>query len=154
MTFLITGGAGFIGSNLAEVLSKDNDVLVLDNLHTGSLENLKGLNLKTITRPCKDIPTLSLPKLDGIFHLGIPSSSPMYKNNPLVMGDAINEFILVLETAKSNNCPLVYASSSSVYNGNSHPWSEGMPVKVSDYYAEARYSMERLAQLYSFSLLF
>ena len=42
MRVLVTGGAGFIGSNMVELLlKKENDVVVIDNLHTGSLENLK-----------------------------------------------------------------------------------------------------------------
>jgi UDP-glucose 4-epimerase len=44
--FVITGGAGFIGSNLAESLSKDNDVLVIDDLSAGKMENLEGLDVR------------------------------------------------------------------------------------------------------------
>ena len=39
---MVTGGAGFIGSNLAEVLAEENDVVILDDLSTGKLENVKG----------------------------------------------------------------------------------------------------------------
>jgi len=42
--FVITGGAGFIGSNLAEALAKENDVVVIDDLSTGKAENLSGID--------------------------------------------------------------------------------------------------------------
>ncbi|MDO8724661.1 MAG: GDP-mannose 4,6-dehydratase [Candidatus Methanoperedens sp.] len=44
---LVTGGAGFIGSNLAEALAEENDVVILDNLSTGKLENIKIYNKST-----------------------------------------------------------------------------------------------------------
>ncbi|MEA1992900.1 MAG: GDP-mannose 4,6-dehydratase, partial [Euryarchaeota archaeon] len=43
---------------------------------------------------------------------------------------------------------MVWASTSSIYNGNSTPWREDMPIHVKDYYTEARYAMERLADLH------
>ena len=148
MKVLITGGAGFIGSNLSEELTKETEVIVLDNLHTGNLKNLKGINAKIITKSCSEIPNLEFGNLDFIFHLGVPSSSPMYKENPCLVGEAINDFIKILELAKKNNCPVIYASTSSIYNGNPVPWKEDLETKVSDFYTEARYSMERLAELY------
>jgi len=54
----------------------------------------------------------------------------------------------VLEFCKKKNCKLVYASTSSIYNGNPVPWRENMPIYVTDYYTEARYYCERLAELY------
>ena len=145
---LVTGGAGFIGSNIAEELVKKNEIIILDNLHTGSINNLKGINIKLITKPCSEIPYLELNNLDSIFHFGIPSSSPMYKENYYLVGETINEFIVVLELARKNNCPLIYASTSSVYNGCPLPGREDMVIKVSDFYTEVRYEMERLAKLY------
>lgn len=150
MSILVTGGAGFIGSNLVEALLADGEeVVVVDNMHTGSPANLEGLegSLKLIRASCNDLPGLDL-QPEQIYHLGIPSSSPMYKANPLLVGEAINGFISVLETARRRGSRLVYASSSSLYSGLLPPHREDMTILVSDYYTEARLAMERMAELY------
>ena len=150
MSILVTGGAGFIGSNLVEALLADGqEVVVLDNMHTGSPANLEGLqgSLKLIRASCNDLPGLDLHP-EKIYHLGIPSSSPMYKANPLLVGEAINGFISVLELARRSGARLVYASSSSLYSGLLPPHREDMTIAVTDYYTEARLAMERLAELY------
>ena len=150
MSILVTGGAGFIGSNLVEALLKDGqEVVVLDNMHTGSPQNLEGLegSLKLIQASCNDLGGLDL-QPEKIYHLGIPSSSPMYKANPLLVGEAINGFISVLELARQRGSRLVYASSSSLYSGLLPPHREDMTILVSDYYTEARLAMERMAELY------
>lgn len=152
MKYLIIGGAGFIGSNLAEKLVKEgHEVVVVDNLSTGSLGNLALIKdkIEFIEAPAMDVPELSeLKALDGILHLGIPSTTLLYRENKLLIGEAVNEFIKVLELAQRENCRLIYASSSSVYNGNKPPFKEDMPVLIKDFYTEARYLMERLARLY------
>ena len=152
MKYLIIGGAGFIGSNLAKDLVKDSHkIIVVDNLSTGSLDNLSPIKdkIEFIEAPAMDVLDIeSLKGLDGIFHYGIPSTTALYRNNRLLVGEAINEFIKVLELAKRENCKLIWASSSSIYNGNKPPFTENMPVFVKDFYTEARYLMERLARLY------
>jgi len=150
MSILVTGGAGFIGSNLVEaLLAEGEEVVVVDNMHTGSPANLEGLHgsLRLIQVGCNDLPGLEL-QPEKIYHLGIPSSSPMYKANPLLVGEAINGFISVLETARRSEARLVYASSSSLYSGLLPPHREDMTIAVTDYYTEARLAMERLAELY------
>ena len=147
---LVTGGAGFIGSNLVEdLLSSREEVTILDNLDTGSMLNLEGLkgSLKVIKANCLDASSLDLHP-SAIYHLGIPSSSPMYKKNPFLVGEAINGAIAVFELAKKARCRVVYASSSSLYNGNAPPHREEMPIQVTDYYTEARLAIERIAELY------
>lgn len=150
MSILVTGGAGFIGSNLVEELLKDGDeVVVLDNMHTGSPINLEGMNgnLKLVQASCNDLPGLDLHP-EEIYHLGIPSSSPMYKKNPYLVGEALNGFTAVFELARKTEARVVYASSSSLYNGILPPHREDMAIKVTDYYTEARLAMERMAELY------
>ena len=144
MSILVTGGAGFIGSNLVEALLKDGEeVVVLDNMHTGSPANLDGLDgsLKLIRANCNDLPGLDLHP-EKIYHLGIPSSSPMYKQNPFLVGEAINGFVAMLELARRCGARLVYASSSSLYSGLLPPHREDMTIAVTDYYTEARLAME------------
>ena len=79
MVTLVTGGAGFIGSNLVEdLLASGTDVVVLENFTTGSRENLEGLsgNLRIIEGSCIELLDLDISP-ESIYHLGIPSSSPM-----------------------------------------------------------------------------
>ena len=158
MKYLVTGGAGFIGSNLVERLQRDkHTVSVVDNFSTGSLENLKFQNTfelgpcvfagQSIKATCK-IPEFSKQHYDGIFHLGQPSSTPMYRNNRKLVSKTIDEFISVMEYAREYKCPVVYASSSSVYNGNPMPWRENMLIFPTDFYTEVRVSFERLAEVY------
>ena len=150
MSILVTGGAGFIGSNLVEeLLAAGEEVVVLDNMHTGSPTNLEGLkgSLKLIRASCNELPGMELCP-EKIYHLGIPSSSPMYKKNPYLVGEALNGFTAVFELARKSGARVVYASSSSLYNGLQPPHREDMTIRVADYYTEARLAMERMAELY------
>jgi len=149
MRFVVTGGAGFIGSHLVERLIKDgHEVIVIDNLHTGSLHNLKGLNVKFVKASAGEISKV-IDKIDGIFHLGIPSSSPMYKRNRELVFKAIEDWIKILEFATENRVKIVLASTSSIYNGNPIPWKEDMQIIPKDFYSEVRYAMERIAKVYN-----
>jgi len=146
---VVTGGCGFIGSNLVERLVKEgHSVTVFDNLHTGSLKNIEGLDVRFFEESLDRLRDL-VAKTDVVFHIGIPSSSLMYKRKPQLVGEAINDAIEIFEYAKERRCKVVYASSSSIYNGNKVPYREDMPIYVTDYYTECRLAIERLAKLYS-----
>ncbi len=150
MKALVTGGAGFIGSNLVEALVDDYEVTVLDNFHTGSMDNLAAASrdITVIKGSCNDAMSFGL-KPDVIFHRGIPSSSPMYKRNPLLVGEAINDMVNIMELARqAGSQKVILASSSSLYNGLTPPHKEDMAIKVTDYYTEARLAIERMAELY------
>lgn len=156
MKVLITGGAGFIGSNLAKELVKEHEVVVLDNFNTGRLSNLASIidNIGIVECSCNSINAFShdplLKNIDIIYHLGIPSSSPMYKSNPGLVGNAINGMIQIFQFAKANDVSkVIFASSSSLYNECNIPSSEDMDIKVTDFYTEARLCIERIAELYS-----
>jgi len=149
--YLVTGGAGFIGSHLVEeLLKKGNEIVIVDNLHTGSKKNINDFidEVEFIEKNVDNIDKKDIGDIDGVFHLGIYSSSPMYKKNPSLLGMAINGFLNMLNLCQTLNVKMVWASSSSIYNGNPTPWSEDMTIYVKDYYTEARYSMERLANLH------
>ncbi len=147
---VVTGGAGFIGSNLVEFLSKDNKVTVLDNLHTGSRKNLdnagKGVNF--INGDARDIVKIN-EKADFVFHLGFYSASPMYRENPHRVADVIDGMISVLEYARKNDSGVVFSSTSSIYNGVKPPHRENIIPNVTDFYTEGRIGAERVSQLYN-----
>ncbi len=142
MKILITGCAGFIGSNLAKALQTGNRLWGYDDFSTGRRQNLRGIKIQLV----KNIAKL---KPDLIFHLGMPSSSPMYRENRYKILDGIKTSIDVFELAKNSGAKVVYASSSSLYNGNIPPFREDMVIKITDFYTETRYFVERLAKLYS-----
>jgi len=148
MRVLVTGGCGFIGSNLVErLINEGYSVTVFDNLSTGNIKNIEGFDVEFFMKPYTYIEKLR--RFDLIFHIGIPSSSPMYKEKPSLVGEAINDAITIFEYAKKAKCKVVYASSSSIYNGNPTPYREDMPIYITDYYTECRYAIERLAKLYN-----
>ena len=115
------------------------------------MENLEQIRnqIEIINAPCRQILTLGLPQVDFIFHFGIPSSSPMYQEDPNLVGESINEAISVFEFARREKVEkVVFTSSSSIYNGLPLPFKEDIEPKVTDYYTEARIYIERLARLY------
>lgn len=150
MVYLVTGGAGFIGSNLVKrLMAEGNDVFVIDGLSTGSLDNLVSARPLGFYGSYQDF-LANLPSIDfaGIFHLGMPSSSPLYRRDRTLVAKVIDDFLSLLDFARSNQLKIVFASSSSVYNGNPLPWTEDLPVLITDFYTDARYYVERLATLY------
>lgn len=148
ITTLVTGGAGFIGSNLTrELLARGEDVTVLDIMDTGSMDNLRDLDVEVIRGGCHEIPGFELNPA-RIYHLGIASSSPMYKRNPYLVGREINGAIAIFELARKSGARVVWASTSSLYSGLVPPHREDMQIQVTDYYTEARMAMERIAELY------
>ncbi|MCS7093834.1 MAG: NAD-dependent epimerase/dehydratase family protein [Candidatus Aenigmarchaeota archaeon] len=149
MKVLVTGAAGFIGSHLVEEFKKKGfDVYGLDNFHTGNMKNIEMFDIEIIKGDAKKISEIDK-KFDAILHNGIYSSSPMYKENPHLVGRVVEDMICVLEYAKKNKSRVVLASTSSLYNSNEIPWKENMPIKVTDFYTEARLACERLCELYS-----
>jgi UDP-glucose 4-epimerase len=151
MKYLVTGGAGFIGSNLVKELVKENDVIVVDNLISGDLNNLADVldKITFIRASAGDVLEIDKFKgIDGIFHLGVTASSIFYRDNPLLTGNAMDDFIKLLELSKRENCRIVYASTSSIYSGNGVPYNETQDIKVADFYSEVRYFFERMSQLY------
>ena len=119
-TILITGGAGFIGSNLCErLLNEGHQIICLDNLYTGSLENIKHLfgnpKFKFINHDIT-IP-LNIPfKIHQIYNLACPASPPKYQQDPVYTLKVNFQGVLnLLELAKNHNATILQSSTSEVY---------------------------------------
>src|SRR3989339_1447492 len=112
---IVTGGAGFIGSNLVEQLLKDkqNQVISLDNYFTGSVKNhIKGAQYRR--GHSKDIAKYIPEKPDIIYHLGEYSRVAASLNEPALVWDLnIAGTFGVLEFWRKKKCKLVYAGSST-----------------------------------------
>lgn len=115
---LVTGGAGFIGSNLVDELVKSYQVVVIDDLSTGTLDNLNQSKdkIKFIEGKIEEFDLNSLGSVDGMVHLAAQASVPLsiedFKNSSK---SNIQGAINVIEYCSSNKVPLVYASSSAIY---------------------------------------
>jgi|TARA_B000000460_G_scaffold202299_1_gene148996 UDP-glucose 4-epimerase len=154
--YIVTGGAGFIGSNIVKKLvARGDDVTVIDNLNTGKEENLKSV-IDKITFLKDSILNRELlekqsQNIDGIFHQAALASVQDSFSKPDEYHDVnVNGTENILKLAKKNDFRVVYASSSSVY-GN----PERIPIKESDKknpinpYAETKLKQDQLAIKYS-----
>ena len=156
MRYIVTGGAGFIGSSIVKKLvARGDDVTVIDNLNTGKEENLKSV-IDKITFLKDSILNRELlekqsQNIDGIFHqAALASVQDSFSKLDEYHGVNVNGTENILKLAKKNDFRVVYASSSSVY-GN----PERIPIKESDKknpinpYAETKLKKEQLAIKYS-----
>ncbi|MBP1988081.1 NAD-dependent epimerase/dehydratase family protein [Halolamina salifodinae] len=145
---LVTGGAGFIGSNLANRLAVDNEVIALDNCYLGTPENLdEDVIFAEADVLDDDLPT----DVDAVFHLAALSSRQMLEEHPR-QGARVNieGFINVVEQAMDDGCEtFVYASTSSIYGSQEEPCTEEMAVEASTGYDASMLGRENYAEYYS-----
>lgn len=125
---LITGGAGFIGSHLAEtLLNAGNKIIVLDNFHTGRKENLTHLlshpNFELIRHDITDPIKL---EVDQIYNMACPASPVHYQSNPIkTIKTNVLGMMNMLGLAKRVKARILQASTSEVYgNPLEHPQTE------------------------------
>ena len=157
MKYIITGGAGFIGSHLALQLSKDHEVIILDDLSTGSKENLKFISENnSITFVNGSVTDYSLlislfSEVDGIFHQAALPSVPRSIQDPLSSHHAnASGTLTVLTAAKEQNVPkVVMASSSSVYGDTpTLPKHEKMIPNPQSPYAVTKLCLEQYGEVF------
>ena len=156
MDYVITGGAGFIGSNIAkQLVNTGHNVTILDNLSNGKKENLSAImeKIKFVNGDIRDFNLLEklLKNTDGVFHQAALASvqesfSKKEEYHDVNVGGTEN----ILKLAKEFNFKVVYASSSSIY-GN----PEKIPIKENDQknpinpYAVTKLDDENLAIKYA-----
>ena len=145
---LVTGGAGFIGSNLANHLAEDNQVVVIDDLYLGTAANLDdSVDFRERSVLEDDLPT----NVDIVFHLAALSSYAMHEDDPC-RGARVNVegFVNVVEQARADGCEtVVYASTSSIYGSRTEPSPEGMDVAVNTGYEASKLARERYGEYFS-----
>ena len=149
----VTGGAGFIGSNLVErLLSKGHEVTVVDDLSTGLKSNLdlNKITFHELSLTNRDGLAKALNGVDAIVHLGARGSVPRSLKNPIATHDVNATGTLnVLEAARSNGAQVIFSSSSSVYGRNGQlPKDESMWLSPLTPYAASKLAAEGYVQAY------
>ena len=161
MKYLITGGAGFIGSHLSDALvARGDSVVVLDNFTTGSKENLSGLagSVSVVSGDILDsvLVTKLVGESDFVVHLAAALGVFNIVNKPLEsLTTNLKGTEVVLEAASKFNKPILVASTSEIYGKNNKvPLNEeddriiGHPLKSRWSYSEAKAVDESLAYFY------
>ncbi len=153
MKILITGGAGFIGSNLCDyLLEKNNKLVILDNLETGNIKNLlKSKNkikfFKVDITNMKKLKDKYFKKIDVVFHLAALADIVPSINNPeKYFNTNVKGTLNILEKCKKNKVKkLIYAASSSCYGiPKKLPINENAEIKPEYPYALTKYLGETL----------
>jgi len=154
--YLVTGGAGFIGSNIVEALVRQGkSVRVLDNCATGKLSNLEGIinQIEFIQGDIRDLPVVreAVKDMDYVLHQAALPSVARSVEDPIATNEVnVTGTLNVLVAAKDEKVKrLVYASSSSAY-GNSPvlPKREDMPANPISPYAISKYAGEQYCRVF------
>lgn len=158
-TILITGGAGFIGSNLCEYfLSKNYNVICLDNFSTGHRYNLEGFlntdNFQLIEGDIRNLETChqAVQGVNYVLHQAALGSVPRSINDPITTNDVnVSGFLNMLVAARDANVKrFVYAASSSTYGDSlGLPKVEEVIGKPLSPYAITKYVNELYAEIFS-----
>ena len=155
---MVTGGAGFIGSHLVDFLSRYHEVVILDNLFSGKMENIAhhhaNKNVRFINGSITDLNLLSkiFEGADGIFHEAAIASVPRSVKNPIATNEAnITGTLNVLVALKDCGVKkIVYASSSSVYGDTPLlPKREDMDPHPLSPYAVSKLTGEHYLRVFS-----
>ena len=159
-SFLVTGGAGFIGSNIVEYLLKygAGKVRVLDNFSTGSMDNLDNYlnlpNFELVEGDIRDLETCkkAMEGIDYVTHQAALGSVPRSINDPVTSNEVnISGFLNVLVAAQEANVKkMIYAASSSTYGD--HPGLPKVEEKIGNPlspYAVTKYVNELYAGVFS-----
>jgi nucleoside-diphosphate-sugar epimerase len=154
-TSLVTGGAGFIGSNLVRALLERGDVVrVLDNFSTGNRSNLEGLEVEIVEGELRSYERVhnAVRGADVVYHLGALGSVPRSVQDPLTSSAVNIEGTLnVLLAARDEGIRrVVFSSSTSVYGSSRQlPTTEDTPPDPISPYGVAKLAAERYCVSFS-----
>ena len=159
MRYIVTGGAGFIGSNLAERLARDDhEVVIVDDLSSGRRENIEHLadhpRVAFVEGSVTDLPLLvdACAGADGIFHQAAIASVPRSVANPLETNEVnVAGTLNVLWAAKECGVPAVVAASTSAIYGDDpvFPKQETMAPRPLSPYAVSKLAGEYYGKVFA-----
>ena len=156
MRYAVTGGAGFVGSHLVKLLiKKGHEVKVIDNLHTGKMENLQEveseIEFQKIDIQDYDSIEKELNSVDGVFHQAALTVVQDSFKMPEKFHDVnVKGTENIFKIAQKNNFKVVYASSSSVYgHQNVVPILEDFEKRPINPYGKTKLDDENLAEKYA-----
>jgi UDP-glucose 4-epimerase len=150
----VTGGAGFIGSNLARWLAEENEVLVIDDMSAGKKENLAGLDVEIIVGSVADLKMLKneFQGVDCIFHLAAIASvqksieDPL-KTNEINLGGTLNVLVAARDAGVKR---MIFASSAAVYGDSLElPKREEMVPQPKSPYAVTKLAGEHYCRIFN-----
>lgn len=143
MRILVTGGAGFIGSNIAMALQNRNEVTVLDDFRCGVKENLEEFEGDTIKASITNFDWNSLKNADMILHQAAITDTTVEKD---VMEVNFRAFKRLLEFAAARGIDVIYASSAAVYGNGKVPMKEDQEMKPANTYGISKSLMDKAAK--------
>ena len=150
MRILVTGAAGFIGSNLAKaLLAAGHSVVAVDNFSSGYWPNLVGFTGDLVTADVSS-DTLALSRIarcDAIFHEASITDTTVVDQRKMMQNN-VEGFRQILDLAVSWNSRVVWASSASIYGNSAAPNVETQPPAPLNVYAFSKMKMEHLADEY------
>jgi len=152
-TILVTGGGGFIGSHLCELLlSRGNDVICLDNFFTGSKNNIRHLLSNPSFELIRHDVTIPIElEVDAIYNLACPASPIHYQHDPVqTIRTSVLGAMNMLDLARRLRIPILQSSTSEVYGDpHEHPqretyWGNVNPIGIRSCYDEGKRCAETL----------
>ena len=155
---LVTGGAGFIGSHLVDrLLKEDFDVVVLDNLSSGHIRNIKhhigkrGFQFIKGDVRNRELVNKLVKEIDVIFHLAAIVSVPQSVRNPILVNEVnVSGTLNLLEAARKSKVKrFIFASSCAVYGDpQSLPIKEESPLRPISPYGSSKLAAETYVQVF------
>lgn len=155
MKILLTGGAGFIGSNIALyfINNPTNEITIIDNLKTGYIKNIPK-NAQFIHKDCSDESLLDIitTSYDAVIHVaGQPSKEGSFNNVFYDLNSNTKSTLVLLEICKKINCKrFIFISTVCIYGGTTNPgqYNENDTPQFDSFYSIHKYTSEKYLELY------
>ncbi|MBY0370959.1 NAD-dependent epimerase/dehydratase family protein [bacterium] len=144
--YLVSGAAGFIGSNLVLALEEQgNEIVAVDSLRTGSPANLEGFKGRFHKIDVAENEPLPSGKWDAVFHLG-DITDPRHGDDAEVLRKNVGGFSKMLAAAQQSSCRFIYASTAGLYGNGPTPMREDQDKEILTAYGRSKQEMDWLAE--------